>query len=161
MPQISAKSLLAKFAFSRRSNLPQVLYKIVSPCWLLTVPLKCKLPPSRETRLVSLETILVSLKCTVSTNALPSGECTNGIIEIHVWFCAHLQCIHEGVAFVWNERLAITIDCTLVLIYFTIIFYLQLQATQVYKVEVFQIVLIWYFTGRKRLNRWLLACGFK
>ena len=61
----------------------------------ITVPLKCKLPPSRETRLVSLETslasletslvylekFLVSLECTASTNALPSGECTNGIIE--------------------------------------------------------------------------------
>ena len=89
-----------------------------------TVPLKCKLPPSRETRLVSLETSLVSLEkflvsreCTVSTNALPSGECTNGIL-----FCAHLQCIDVGIAFVLlrNERLAITIDGTLVLIYFTI-----------------------------------------
>ena len=60
-----------------------------------TVPLKCKLPPSRETRLVSLETCLVSLEmslvslekflvsreCTASTNALPLGECTNGIIR--------------------------------------------------------------------------------
>ena len=53
-----------------------------------TVPLKCKLPPSRETRLISLETslvslekFLVSLECTASTNALPLGECTNGIIE--------------------------------------------------------------------------------
>ena len=60
-----------------------------------TVPLKCKLPPSRETRLVSLETCLVSLEtslvslekflvsreCTASTNALPLGECTNGIIH--------------------------------------------------------------------------------
>ena len=92
-----------------------------------TVPLKCKLPPSRETRLVSLETSLVSLEkflvsreCTVSTNALPSGECTNGTILI--LFCAHLQCIHVGIAFVLlrNKRLAITIDGTLVLIYFTI-----------------------------------------
>ena len=65
-----------------------------------------KLPPSRETRLVSLETSLVSLEkflvsreCTISTNALPSGECTNGIILI--LFCdAHLQCIHVGIAFV-------------------------------------------------------------
>ena len=61
----------------------------------LTVPLKCKLPPSRETHLVSLETCLVSLEtslvslekflvsreCTASTNALPLGECTNGIIR--------------------------------------------------------------------------------
>ena len=53
-----------------------------------TVPLKCKLPPSRETRLVSLETSLVSLEkflvsreCTASTNALHLGECTNGIIR--------------------------------------------------------------------------------
>ena len=53
-----------------------------------TVPLKCKLPPSREMRLVSLETCLVSLEkflvsheCTASTNALPLGECTNGIIR--------------------------------------------------------------------------------
>ena len=60
-----------------------------------TVPLKCKLPPSRETRLVSLETCLVSLEtslvslekflvsreCTASTNALPLGECTNGTIR--------------------------------------------------------------------------------
>ena len=67
-----------------------------------TVPLKCKLPPSRETRLVSLEMHLVSLethlisfktslvslekflvsrKCTVSINFLPSGECTNGLVS--------------------------------------------------------------------------------
>ena len=56
-----------------------------------TVPLKCKLPPSLEMRLVSLE-------CTVSTNALPSVECTKGIIKII--FCAHLQCIHVGTAFI-------------------------------------------------------------
>ena len=78
--------------------------KLVNP-HEYTVPLKCKLPPSRETRLVSLETSLVSLEkflvsheCTVSTNALPSGECTNGTILI--LFCAHLQCIHVGIAFV-------------------------------------------------------------
>ena len=60
-----------------------------------TVPLKCKLPPSHETRLVSLETHLVSLetslvslekflvsrKCTVSIKVLPSGECTNGLVS--------------------------------------------------------------------------------
>ena len=60
-----------------------------------TVPLKCKLPPSRETRLASLETRLVSLatslvsletrlvsfesflvshECTASTNALHCGN---------------------------------------------------------------------------------------
>ena len=105
-----------------------------SKTYRATVPPKCKLPPSRETRLISLEMSLVSLEtslvslekflvsreCTVSTNALPSGECTNGIIEI--LFRAHLQWIHVGIAFVllWNERLAITIDGTLVLIYFTI-----------------------------------------
>ena len=74
-----------------------------------TVPLKCKLPPSREARLVSLETrlvsletslvslekFLVSLECTASTNTLPLGECTNGIIE--KWLCAQ-TCIHVGIA---------------------------------------------------------------
>ena len=70
-------------------------YLCLFTCPATTVPLKCKLPPSRETRLVSLETclvsletslvslekFLVSLECTASTNALPLGECTNGIIR--------------------------------------------------------------------------------
>ena len=36
---------------------------------------------SLETSLVSLEKFLVSRECTASTNALPVGECTNGIIR--------------------------------------------------------------------------------
>ena len=46
------------------------------------------LPPSRQACLISLETCLVSLEkflisceCTVSINALPSGECTNGLVS--------------------------------------------------------------------------------
>ena len=79
------------------------IYNVIwTSIWQLgTVPLKCKLQPSRETRLVSLEKFLVSREYT-STNALPSGECTNGIIEI--LFCAHLQCIHVGIAFVYRDR---------------------------------------------------------
>ena len=51
-----------------------ILKKGTNPGFTCTVPLKCKLPPSRETRLVSLETSLVSLEkflvscgCTAST----------------------------------------------------------------------------------------------
>ena len=45
--------------------------KIIGTKHPVTVPLKCKLPPSQETRLVSLETRLVSFE-----SFLVSRECT-------------------------------------------------------------------------------------
>ena len=78
-----ADSTLVHHSPSSVSGLSPSSSTVESP----SVPLKCKLPPSRETRLISLETSLVSLEMRLVSfeSFLISRECTASTSSEKTW----------------------------------------------------------------------------